>query len=136
MFREHNLYFSTAHEENRESTTAPILDFFPQEVTLHHSALSPAESNWLAPFSSSTTDNLLQNDWSPEENDQLSPRCQNQEEEIEPFYEILPSLAPVSHQSPTEKVIQVTSFSGTDNTNEISHDDLISEGTEPTYQLP
>ncbi|CAL9009511.1 unnamed protein product [Prunus brigantina] len=29
----------------------------------------------------------------------------------------------------------VTSFPETNNTNEISHDDLISEGTEPTYQL-
>ncbi|BBH06989.1 hypothetical protein Prudu_018782 [Prunus dulcis] len=74
----------------------------------------------VAPFSSSTTENLLQNDrsltdsdrsptdsdWSPEENFQLSPRCQNQEEEIEPVYEILPASAPVRHQSPTEEVIQ------------------------------
>ncbi|KAI5340742.1 hypothetical protein L3X38_020016 [Prunus dulcis] len=87
--------------------------------------------------------NLLQNDLSPansdkspEENFQLSPRCQNQEEEIESVYEILPASTPVPHQSPAEKVIQVISFLETDNTNEISHDDLISEGTEPTYQLP
>ncbi|CAL9009255.1 unnamed protein product, partial [Prunus brigantina] len=94
-------------------------------------------------LSSSTTETLLQNDQSPadrdrlpEENDTLSPRCQNQEEEIEPFYEILPASAPVPHQSPAEEVIQVTCFPKTDNINEISHDDLISEGTEPTYQLP
>ncbi|CAL8990822.1 unnamed protein product, partial [Prunus brigantina] len=62
------------------------------------------------------------------------------EEEIKPFYEILPapenSSALVPHQSPVEEVIQVTSFPETDNTNEISHDDLISKGIEPTYQLP
>ncbi|KAI5314761.1 hypothetical protein L3X38_043937 [Prunus dulcis] len=102
----------------------------------------PVESNRSPPLSSSTTENLLQNDrspadsdWAPEENDQLSPRFQNHEEEIEPFYEILPASAPVMHQSPTDEVIQVISFLKIDNTNEISHDDLISEDTEPTYQL-
>ncbi|BBH04526.1 HXXXD-type acyl-transferase family protein [Prunus dulcis] len=54
--------------------------------------------------------------------------------------EILPTpetfSAPVPHQSHVEDVIQVTSCPETDNTNEISHDNLISEGTEPTYQLP
>jgi len=48
----------------------------------------------------------------------------------------LPAPAPIPHQSPAEDVIQVTSFPETDNTNEISRDDLISEGTKPTYQLP
>ncbi|KAI5327155.1 hypothetical protein L3X38_026551 [Prunus dulcis] len=90
----------------------------------------------VAPLSSSNTENLLQNNQSPEENDKLSRRCQNHEEEIEPFYEILPALAPVPYQSLAEEVIQVTSFPKIDNTNEISHDDLISELIEPTYQLP
>ncbi|KAI5316913.1 hypothetical protein L3X38_036620 [Prunus dulcis] len=115
---------------------------FPLDVTLHQNYWSPAESNRSPSFSSSTTENLLQNyrsptdnDRSPEENFQLSPCYQNQEEEIEPVYEILPTSAPVRHQSPTEEVIQVTSFPETDNTNEIFHHDLISEGTEPTYQL-
>ncbi|PQQ08104.1 hypothetical protein Pyn_13079 [Prunus yedoensis var. nudiflora] len=69
------------------------------------------------PLSSSKTENLLSNDWSPkdsdrspEENDQLSPCYQTQEEEIEPFYEILlapeNSSTPVPHQSPTKEVIQ------------------------------
>ncbi|KAI5336987.1 hypothetical protein L3X38_016256 [Prunus dulcis] len=58
------------------------------------------------------------------------------DEEIEPVYEILPASASIPHQSPAEEVIQVTSFSKADNTNEISHDDLISKGTEPTHQLP
>ncbi|CAL2270407.1 unnamed protein product [Prunus armeniaca] len=130
-------------EENRESTTTPILDFVPQDVTLHQNDRLLVESNRSPPLSSSTTENLLQNDrspadsdQSPEENDQLSPCYQNREEEIEPFYEILPSSALVPHQSPAEEVIQVTYFSETDNTNEIYHDDLISESTEPTYQLP
>ncbi|KAI5325308.1 hypothetical protein L3X38_034382 [Prunus dulcis] len=48
----------------------------------------------------------LDNDRSSEENDQLSPHCQNHEEEIEPFYEILPASDPVPHQSPAEEVIQ------------------------------
>ncbi|CAL9018146.1 unnamed protein product, partial [Prunus brigantina] len=97
------------------------------------------QSDWSPPppsLSSSIAETLLQNNQSPEENDSLSLRYQNQEEEIEPFYEILPALALVPHQSPTEEVIQVTSFPETDNTNEISHDDLISEGTKHTYQLP
>ncbi|CAL9018610.1 unnamed protein product [Prunus brigantina] len=47
----------------------------------------------------------LYSDRLPGKNDQLSPRCQNQEEEIEPFYEILPTSAPVLHQSPAEEVI-------------------------------
>ncbi|KAI5352943.1 hypothetical protein L3X38_005835 [Prunus dulcis] len=94
----------STHEENRESTTAPILDFFPQYVTLHQNDRLPVESNQSPPLSSSTTENLLQNnrlpadsDRLPKKNDQLSPRCQNQEEEIEPFYEILPASAPVPH---------------------------------------
>ncbi|CAL2264850.1 unnamed protein product [Prunus armeniaca] len=33
----------------------------------------------------------------------------NQEEEMEPFYEILPASAPVPHQSPAEEVIQSNS---------------------------
>ncbi|CAL9005969.1 unnamed protein product, partial [Prunus brigantina] len=69
--------------------------------------------------------------------DLSSPCCPTQEEETN---EILPtpetSSAPVPYQSPNEDAIQVTSYPETDNTNEISHDDLISEGTEPTYQLP
>ncbi|KAI5322146.1 hypothetical protein L3X38_031218 [Prunus dulcis] len=80
--------------------------FFPQGVTLHQSDLSPVERNRSPPLSSSTTETLLQNDQSPEENDLLSPRCQNHEEEIEPFYEILPASALVPHQSPAEEVIQ------------------------------
>ncbi|PQM40216.1 hypothetical protein Pyn_17190 [Prunus yedoensis var. nudiflora] len=63
----------------------------------------------VALLSSSNSENLLQNDRSPEENNQLLPRCQTKEEEIEPFYEILPapenSSALVPHQSPTEEVI-------------------------------
>ncbi|XP_034201550.1 uncharacterized mitochondrial protein AtMg00810-like [Prunus dulcis] len=55
-------------------------------------------------FSSSTTENLL-GDRSPEKNDPLAPRCQNQEE-IEPFYEILPASALVPHQSLADEVIQ------------------------------
>ncbi|KAI5326946.1 hypothetical protein L3X38_026342 [Prunus dulcis] len=39
-----------AHEENRESTTAPILDFFPQDVTLHQTDRSPVESNRSPPL--------------------------------------------------------------------------------------
>ncbi|CAL2271615.1 unnamed protein product [Prunus armeniaca] len=116
VFREHDLYFSTAQEENRESTTDPILDFFPRTSL----------------YIKMTADS----DRSLEENDPLSPRYQNQEEKIEPFDEILPASAPVQHQSPAEEVIQVTYFSKIDNTNEISHVDLISEDTEPTYQLP
>ncbi|KAI5337949.1 hypothetical protein L3X38_017220 [Prunus dulcis] len=58
------------------------------------------------------------------------------DEKIEPVYEILPASTLVLHQSPAEEVIQVTSFPETDNTNKISHDDLILEGTKPTYQLP
>ncbi|KAI5324129.1 hypothetical protein L3X38_033202 [Prunus dulcis] len=46
------------------------------------------------------------------------------------------SSAPVPHQSPAEDVIQVTSFPEIDNINEIAHDDLILEGTEPAYQFP
>ncbi|CAL9018424.1 unnamed protein product [Prunus brigantina] len=79
---------------------------------------------------------LADNDQLPKGNFQLSPCCQNQEKEIEPVYESLPASGPVPHQSPAEEVIHVTSFLETDNTNEISHDDLISEGTKPTYQLP
>ncbi|KAI5348904.1 hypothetical protein L3X38_001791 [Prunus dulcis] len=98
------------------------------------------QNNQLPLLSSSNTENLLQSDQLPEENDQLSPSCQIQDEKIEPFYVILPtpenSSTLVPYQLPIEEVIQVTSFLETDNTNEISHDDLISEGTEPTYQLP
>ncbi|CAL2267274.1 unnamed protein product [Prunus armeniaca] len=62
---------------------------------------------------SSNMENLLQNDLSPadndgspEETDQLSPYYQNQDEEIEPFYEILSASAPIPHQSLVEEVIQ------------------------------
>ncbi|KAI5348649.1 hypothetical protein L3X38_001536 [Prunus dulcis] len=69
--------------------------------------------------------------------DLSSPCCPTQEEETD---EILPTpetcLAPVPHQSPVKDVIQITSCPEIDNTNKISHDDLISEGTKPTYQLP
>ncbi|KAI5338792.1 hypothetical protein L3X38_018064 [Prunus dulcis] len=69
--------------------------------------------------------------------DLSSPCCPTQEEETD---KILPtpeiSLAPVPHQSPAEDVIQVTSCPEIDNINEISHDNLISEGTEPAYQIP
>ncbi|CAL9017884.1 unnamed protein product [Prunus brigantina] len=44
------------------------------------------------------------------------------------------SSAPVPHQSSAEDVIQVTSLPETDNINEIT--DCISEGAEPTYQIP
>ncbi|CAL9028547.1 unnamed protein product [Prunus brigantina] len=44
------------------------------------------------------------------------------------------SSAPVPHQSSDEDVIQVTSLPETDNINEIT--DCISEGAEPTYQIP
>ncbi|KAI5341494.1 hypothetical protein L3X38_020768 [Prunus dulcis] len=74
------------------------------DVTLHRSDLLPVESNQSPLLSSLTTETLLKNDQSPvdrdrspEENDPLSPCCQNQEEEIEPFYEILPTSAPVPH---------------------------------------
>ncbi|KAI5339964.1 hypothetical protein L3X38_019238 [Prunus dulcis] len=90
VFREHDLYFSTAQEENRESTTALILDFFPQDVILHQNDRLLVESNRSPPLSSSTTENLLQNDWSPKKNDQLSPRCQNQEEELNRFMRFCP----------------------------------------------
>ncbi|CAL9009512.1 unnamed protein product, partial [Prunus brigantina] len=105
--------FSIAQEENQESTTAPILNFFPHDVTLHQNDWSPVESNRSPPLSSSNPENLLQNDRLPadrdqslEETDPLSPRCQNQEEEIEPFDQILPASTPVPHQSPAEEVIQ------------------------------
>ncbi|KAI5312163.1 hypothetical protein L3X38_041336 [Prunus dulcis] len=55
-------------------------------------------------------------------------------EEFLPAPEISSALVP--HQSPNEDVIQVTSFPKTDNINEISYNDLISEGTEPAYQIP
>ncbi|CAL8991609.1 unnamed protein product [Prunus brigantina] len=61
---------------NRESIIAPILDVFPQDVTLHQNDRLPVESNRSPSLSSSTTENLLQNDRSladsdrsPEEND-------------------------------------------------------------------
>ncbi|XP_020419978.1 uncharacterized protein LOC109949244 [Prunus persica] len=108
--------------------------------------------------------NLPKNDWSQPDNDQSlmtlpenyrsqlgsnrslpenqplpdmsSPCCPTQEEETD---EILPTLetssAPVPHQSLVEDVIQITSCPKIDNTNKISHDNLISEGTKPTYQL-
>ncbi|KAI5328611.1 hypothetical protein L3X38_028008 [Prunus dulcis] len=80
---------------------------------------------------------------SPVENDQSTPRYQNQEEEVEIFYEILqasdPPSAIVPHQSPSEEVIRVISPPRTDNANEIYHDDLISESINDTdtfiYQL-
>ncbi|KAI5313568.1 hypothetical protein L3X38_042744 [Prunus dulcis] len=66
--------------------------------------------------------------------DLSSPCCPTQEEKTD---EILhtpdTSSAPVPHQSPVEDVIQVTSCPETDNINEISHDNLISKGTEPAY---
>ncbi|CAL2225705.1 unnamed protein product [Prunus armeniaca] len=74
------------------------------DVTLHQNDRSPVESNQSPPFSSSTIENLLQNYPLPKENDPLSPRGQNQEEKIE---DILPASAPVPHQSPAEKVIQL-----------------------------
>ncbi|CAL2248981.1 unnamed protein product [Prunus armeniaca] len=52
---------------------------------------SLVESYRSPPFSSSNMENLLQNGRSPKKNDKLSQRCQNQEEEIESFYEILPA---------------------------------------------
>ncbi|CAL2257934.1 unnamed protein product [Prunus armeniaca] len=101
-----------------------------QDITLYQNDRLPKESDRSPQLVAVDNDRL------PEENDQLCRCCQNQEEKIELFYEILLASAPVPHQSPAEKVIQVTSFPETDNTNEISHDDLISEGTEPTYKLP
>ena len=72
---------------------------------------------------------LLQNDRLPEDCDRSSPDYQTQEEKMEDF---LPaqeySSAPVPYQSPTEDIIQVTSFFETDNINEIAHDNLISKG--------
>ncbi|KAI5314011.1 hypothetical protein L3X38_043187 [Prunus dulcis] len=65
-----------AQEENRESTTAPILDFFPQDITLHQGDRSQVESNRSPPLSSSTTENLLQNDKSPVDSDR-SPEENN-----------------------------------------------------------
>ncbi|KAI5323589.1 hypothetical protein L3X38_032661 [Prunus dulcis] len=80
---------------------------------------------------------MLQNDRSLEYRHTSSPCYQTQEEKIEEFLPALDnSLALVPHQSLTEDIIQVISFSETDNINEISHDDLISEGTEPAYQIP
>ncbi|KAI5317136.1 hypothetical protein L3X38_036843 [Prunus dulcis] len=95
---------------------------------------SETENNG-SPNESST---LCKSDRSPEDSDRLSLCCQTQEEIIiEEFFPVQEnSSAPVPHQSPAEDVIQVTSSPKTDNINEISHDDLISEGTEPAYQLP
>ncbi|CAL9022961.1 unnamed protein product, partial [Prunus brigantina] len=66
---------------------------------------------------------------------QSDPSHHTQEERIE---EVMPapenSSAPVPHQSSAEDVIQVTSLPETDNINEIT--DCISEGAEPTYQIP
>ncbi|KAI5339123.1 hypothetical protein L3X38_018395 [Prunus dulcis] len=45
------------------------LDSETKDVTL-------LQNDWLPPLSSSNQENLLQNDRSPEENDQLSPHCQ------------------------------------------------------------
>ncbi|BBN68958.1 hypothetical protein Prudu_661S000700 [Prunus dulcis] len=105
--------FSLAMHLIRKDTGVIIL----LDVTLHQNYWSPAESNRSPSFSSSTIENLLQNDRSPtdsdrlpEENFQLSPCYQNQEEEIELVYEILPASAPVRHQSPTEEVIQAQSL--------------------------
>ncbi|CAL9005203.1 unnamed protein product [Prunus brigantina] len=69
-------------------------------------------------------------DWSPDPHD----RHHTQEESIEEFMPAPEnSSAPVPHQSSAEDVIQVTSLSETDNINET---DCISEGAEPTYQIP
>ncbi|CAL2227819.1 unnamed protein product [Prunus armeniaca] len=82
--------------------------------------------------------NLLQNDQSPEDRDRSSPCYQTQKEKIEEFLTAPEnSSAPIPDKlSPHEDVIQVTSFLEIDNINEISHDDLISEGTKPTHQIP
>ncbi|KAI5334072.1 hypothetical protein L3X38_024205 [Prunus dulcis] len=102
--------------------------------TLCKSDQSQVESDRSPPENST----LCKNDRSPEDRDRSSPCCQTQEEII--IEEFLPtqenSSAPVPHQSPAEDVIQVTFSPETDNINEISRDDLISEGTEPAYQLP
>ena len=66
---------------------------------------------------------------------QSDPSHHTQEERIEEFVPTPEnSSAPVPHQSSAEDVIQVTSLPETDNINEIT--DCISEGAEPTYQIP
>ncbi|KAI5339119.1 hypothetical protein L3X38_018391 [Prunus dulcis] len=92
-------------------------------------------------------------DWAPDNESQLGsnrplPENQHQHDLVSPCYptqgeetdEIWPtpetSSALVLHQSPTEDVIHVTSCPETDNINEISRDNLISEGTKPAYQIP
>ncbi|XP_021801678.1 uncharacterized protein LOC110745835 [Prunus avium] len=66
---------------------------------------------------------------------QSDPSHHTQEERIEEFVPAPEnSSAPVTHQSPAEDFIRVTSLLETDNINEIT--DCISEGAEPTYQIP
>ncbi|KAI5334393.1 hypothetical protein L3X38_024526 [Prunus dulcis] len=160
---ESDIYFSAVQEEDQNAKTAHILEFFPSNFsqtkndndrspetlpkndqwqdandrspeTLPENDWSQVESGRSPPANPNI---LLQNDRSPEDCNRSSPGCQTKEEKIEEF---LPaqeySSAPVPHQSLAEDVIQVTAFSETDNINEIAHDDLISEGTEPAYQIP
>ncbi|CAL8991565.1 unnamed protein product [Prunus brigantina] len=73
-----------------------ILNFQTPLQTLHYHIQTPPTPN-LEPRIFSYSDQ------SPEENDQLSLRCQNQEDEIELFNEILSASTPVPHQSPAEE---------------------------------
>ncbi|CAL8992980.1 unnamed protein product [Prunus brigantina] len=82
-----------------------------------------------------TIPTLPENDRSPDPHDRSLPPHHTQEERIEEFMPAPEnSSAPVPHQSSAEDVIQVTSLPETDNINEII--DCISEGAEPTYQIP
>ncbi|CAL9004267.1 unnamed protein product, partial [Prunus brigantina] len=111
-FREQESYFLDAQEDPSHISESFTPVFFPDSFQTQNDLSS------------------IYRDQSPDDNDR-SPAVNDRIEE----FMLAPenSSAPVPHQSSAEDVIQVTSLPETDNINET---DCISEGAEPTYQIP
>ncbi|CAL8161711.1 unnamed protein product [Prunus armeniaca] len=80
---------------------------FPLDVTLHQSDRLPMESNRSPPLVLQLQRTCFKMTSRQKKMISCLHEVKNQEEEMEPFYEILPASALVPHQSPAEEVIQL-----------------------------